>query len=175
MRSYPSQAIREWCHNIHILVKTMHPHSDDGFCQCSVLSAVMKAPDKGSQAQLASGLFWSVWIDQVMYYVLVNGTFAPDQKHDQFYSNFRQIYSFPKIYNHSIPGHTSPYWLLMQREKFAAPEHDLLLKDKNEFWGEIESWILSFGKLDLRDLLIAAFKEDLILRFPTGYDFLWED
>lgn len=174
---FPSGSLREWCRRIRELLdapregRTRHR---DGFCQCEVYRAIEYAP-AAQRAQLASGIFWSVWIDQVMWYVLVEGGVGGRAANRELYEAFAALYPFPKLYSHPVPGHASPAWLLAANRSYQLPSRELLLEDKEEFWGDVASWLESIGRSDVRDAAIFAFKEDLGLRFPPEMGYLFAE
>lgn len=174
---FPSDQMREWCRRIRELLdapregRTGHR---DGFCQCEVYRAIEYAP-AGQQAQLASGVFWSVWIDQVMWYVLVEGGVEGCYADRNFYEEFIKRYPFPKLYSHPVPGHASPAWLLAANRSYPIPGRSLLREDKREFWGEVAAWLDSIERSDVKDAAIFAFKEDLGLRFPPELSYLFTE
>lgn len=172
---YPSEVLGEWCKRIRELMdapregKTGHR---DGFCQCEVFRAIEYAPAE-QQPQLASGIFWSVWIDQVMWYVLVEGGVQGCHPDRSLYEEFIKRYPFPKLYSHPVPGHASPAWLVAANRGYATPSRELLLEDKEEFWGEVASWLDSTARCDVSNAAVSAFKEDLGLRFPPELGYLF--
>ncbi len=172
--SFPSEAIKDWCHNIQKLIdapregKTSY---DDGFCACEVEKAILYAPHE-QQPQLISGLFWSIWIDQVMYYVLVDGGihgFEPDK---ELYKKYRSKYRFPKLYVHSGPGHSSPHFLLSQNANYQTPNNELLEEDRRDFWCNVKDWLKGIHRDDVIDAALSAFQDDINTRFNHNYDFL---
>lgn len=175
--SFPSRAIKSWCKNIQKLIDSPRKNKttyNDGFCMCEVEKAILYAPgDK--QAQLTSGLFWSVWIDQVMYYVLIDGGVNGFLPEPELYRKFRSIYCFPKFYVHSGPGHSSPHFLLGDNQHYQKPDEYLLKEDKNDFWCEVKKWLMSIHRDDVVNAVISAFREDIENRFENKYSFLWEN
>jgi len=175
--SFPSDSLRMWCANVEWLRRELektYPGQirQDGFCQCGVGLAISKAlPDQ--QAQLCSGLFWSVWIDQVLFTV----------SHPELYVAFRRLYSFPKLYSHPEPGcHASPAFLLKppdNREgkewQYERPNRGLLLEDKEDFWGEVGAWLKDVGQENTRQSAESEFRKDLHERFSAGFEFLFAE
>jgi hypothetical protein len=171
---FPSKALNDWCKNVQALINSSRNHrpsNSDGFSQSEVFKAVEFAPIE-QRAQLLSGLFWSVWIDQVMYYILVENS-----KDKTLYETFRGIYPFPKLRSHPSCGQASPSWLMGDDEigrGCPKPNEELLLEDKKEFWGEISDWLTSIDRSDVKDLAEGAFKEDLRIRFNPALKYLFE-
>lgn len=144
----------------------------NGFCQCEVDHVVSFAgPEHGGSAEamadFAAAFFWSVWIDQVMFYV---------SGHDD-YSEFRSLYPFPKLYSHHTGAHNPPASLIVGEHTYPLPCRVLLLEQKKDFWGEVSSWLDSSHRSELRRAAISAFKEDLRLRhrFPLELGYLFGD
>jgi len=175
--NYPSKALRDWCRNIQKLVannnlNTGFTNYNDGFCLCDMDKVINLAP-VDQQSQLASGIFWSVWIDQVLYYVLVDGGVEGFERDPKLYQSFRNIYKLPKLHEHFISAHASPSFLLDGNRKYPVPNRMLLLEDKREFWGEISCWLKAIERTDVKDAAERAFKEDLHIRFPEDFDYLF--
>jgi len=151
--AFPSPPLKAWCENIQMLVHAPRPHKTayaDGFCQCELADAILRAPLAG-QAQLASALFWSFWIDLVMGHVA----------DPQLYEDFRKKYPFPRLHFHPGPGTACPTWVLRQDQPYRLPTSELLLEDKEEFWREVAAWLDSIERSDVREKAIAAFEKDL--------------
>jgi len=168
---YPSEALRAWCQNVEKLRQEMSKRGkalEDGWCQCDIGDAI-RFCQQSQQAQFCSGLFWSVWIDQVLFTVL------PPELYDQF----RSIYRFPKLYSHPTPGHASPAFLIIpppaadERCQYQRPTNELLMQDKKEFWGEVAAWLRHVGQVNHCEAAEADFKADLSRRFPEEFHFLW--
>jgi len=175
--SFPSDQIREWCKWLWKLLDALGPHVAgrvDGLCQCEVGHMVSFVP-LGHRPQFVSGLFWSVWIDQVMWYVLVEGGVRGCYSDRNFYEAFIRRYPFPKLYFHAGDGHASPAWLLAPERSYPGPGRELLLEDKREFWGEVAAWLESVERSDIRDAAVFAFREDLDLRFPPDLHYLFSE
>ena len=164
---FPSEALRAWCRNVEELRERMFgldQAREDGWCQCGIGAAIGRAP-VDQQAQLCSGLFWSIWIDQVLYTV---------SSGEGFYGQtFRCTYRFPKLYSHPTPGHASPAFLLSGSSQYERPGRELLLEDKEQFWGEIASWLRHLERQDILLASEAEFREDLRQRFAEDLWFLF--
>jgi len=174
---YPSQAMRTWCENVEKLRQEMFrlgKAREDGWCQCQIGEALGRFCPQDQQAQFCSGLFWSIWIDQVFYSV---------SRHlgQEFYEQtFRPTYRFPKLFSHPTPGHASPAFLLSEPPGMLAqdwrhqrPSRELLLKDKEEFWGEVAGWLQQVERQDILQAAETDFKDDLQRRFPEALKFLF--
>jgi hypothetical protein len=177
---FPSDAIRIWCENIERLraeqERTRHAR-EDGFCQCpdEIGIAISLAP-RDQQAQLCSGLFWSIWIDQVIYAVSRVGP--------GFYPLFRHVYRFPRLYGHPVglQGYASPACLIEppgntcdDRWRFERPNPELLLEDKREFWGEVAAWLSDVCAGEVREAAEEEFRRDIRERFQPGFEFLFSE
>jgi hypothetical protein len=171
---FPSQALKDFCSNVDDLFRAPRERTThrDGFCECEVDRAVEYAPP-AMQAQLASGLFWAVWIDQVLYYVAEKGGIPACPADRAVYQRFYTTYRFPKLYSHAGRGHASPYWLLADQRPYATPTTDLIMEDKREFWGEVDDFLEHEGHAVVKDAALTAFREDLALRFPPAFAFLF--
>ena len=175
---FPSEAMRAWCHNVEKLRQEMFKLGkacEDGWCQCQIGEALGRFCRPGQQAQFCSGLFWSIWIDQVLYSV------SPRLDQEFYGQTFRPAYRFPKLFIHPPPGHASPEFLLREsppgtpREdwQYQRPSRELLLEDKKDFWGEIAGWLRHLERQDILQAAEADFKEDLQRRFPETLTFLF--
>jgi len=173
---FPSEPLRKWCENINYLIKIQQERLE-GICECQ-LPLILEVPglEINQRKQLGSAFFWSVWIDQVMHYVLVDGGVPGVEKDESLYKEFRRLYPFPKLYSHPSPGFASPWSVLVFCErKNCMPNKELLLEDKKEFWGEVAKWLDSIGRSDVKEAAIIAFKEDIEHRhFPAFVKSLWE-
>jgi hypothetical protein len=168
---FPSDAMRAWCRSIEDLRQAMcklGKAGEDGWCQCDIGDAIRFCP-QDQQAQLCSGLFWSIWINQVLFTVL------PRELYDQFCG----IYTFPKLHSHPTAGHASPAFLISppaaadERCQYPRPTMELLMHDKKEFWGEVAAWLRQNGQVNRCEAAEAKFKADLGRRFPEEFHFLW--
>lgn len=173
---FPSEPLKKWCKNINYLIKVQLERLE-GICECQLL-LILEVPglEVSQRKQLGSAFFWSVWIDQVMYYVLVDGGVPGIEKDESLYKEFRRLYPFPKLYSHPSSGFASPGSVLAFCEgKSCMPDRELLLEDKKEFWGEVAKWLDSIERSDVKEAAIKAFKEDIELRyFPPVVKSLWE-
>lgn len=175
---FPSQRIKDWCNNIQALIdapRVNKTSKGNGFCGCEFEQAILYAP-RNQQAQLTSGLFWSVWIDQVMYYVFVDGGIVNFPQEIELYEKFRSIYCFPKLYVCSGRGYLSPHILFDNNYRYLKPDRELLEEDKKEFWNdEVKKWLTNIHRGDVIVALVSAFKEDITKRFENNYGFLSEN
>jgi len=190
---YPSEAMFKWCENVRRLwweQRRIGQTREDGFCRCQIGHAIERATDAREQAQLCSGLFWSIWIDQVLYDVCGS--------RQGLYERFRWLYPFPKLYSHTGPGYASPAVLLApppevpaegppgfpedidwgeakhdEGDRYERPGRELLLEDKREFWGEVAGWLKEVGEETVRQAAQDDFRKDLGERFPPGFEFLF--
>ncbi len=166
---FPSAAMRAWCQNIENLREAMFRLGnawEDGWCQCQIGEAISGFCPSDKQAQLCSGLFWSVWIDQVLHSVSERAFYE---------EKFRPVYRFPKLYSHTSTGHASPAFLLTSEDRrwmYAKPGESVLLEDKREFWGEVSAWLRESGQGHLCEAVEAEFRADLSQRFPNDFGFL---
>lgn len=181
---FPSDGIKDWYININKLiinlgVELRGEEFGSEFCECELEKIVQSYPKK-EQADLVNGFFWSVWIDQVMYYVVLDGGVRPYLRHSfvsknrELYFNFRELYSFPKIHNHSGGGQITPQMLLNSNMNYEKPNAVLLLNGKKTFWGEVKNWLKSIKRDDIINQMILAFREDVKIRFDDKYEFLVE-
>ena len=172
---YPSDQMREWCRRIHELINvpgrgTGHT---DGFCHCEVHEAIAYAPTPESQAELAAGLFWRVWIDQILRRILRPGGTVGDPG---FYEELRRLYPLPRLYGHHFGDDACPAIIFTDTYRtYPVPSRELLCEDKREFWGEVAAWLDSIDRSDVRDAATLAFKEDLGLRFPPELSYLFTE
>lgn len=180
--AYPSQALQDWCRNIQKFIDVAADNGlsgtayRDGFCECTAQNfKLILSVSQDETAQLISGLFWSVWIDQVMFYILIDGGISTMKPDKSLYAEFRSLYTFPKLHSHPGRGEGSPVWFLLRNRGCKLPDSTLLLEDKKEFWGEVADWLDYRGKSDVKLAALTAFKEDLKIRFPEGYDYLFPE
>ena len=176
--AFPSETMRRWFENVERLraelAKIGHA-GEDGFCECpnEVGYALTKTRlSRDQQVELCAGLFWSVWIDQVLF------TVCPRE----LYERFRQVYRFPKLHRHVGRGHASPACLIEppgdtsnELWAFERPSRDLLLEDKRDFWGEVAAWLTEVGAEGVRQAAEEEFRKDLRERFPPGFEFLFPE
>ena len=177
---YPSPALTRWCRIASHLTdrqqQQIHYRSDGLFLD--EIPPINSGWPPGIQAEFVSRLFWSVWIDQVLYRVL--GSQNP------VYEAFRKLYPFPKLYHRVPPVHASPALLLVNRavqnlqgnhiaegeendfpdapsrpHQYEAPDQKLLQEDKGKFWGEVADWLSNTDNGAVKDAAITAFEEDL--------------
>ena len=116
--------------------------------------------------QLASGLFWSVWIDQVLWNVLGGGG-------TPLYDDFAGRYPFPKLHSHPTPGYASPCFIISGDHQYPVPSPELLLEDKEEFWGEVAQWLESVADILVKETAEAVFRRDLQRRFTPEFGYLF--
>jgi len=168
---YPSEAVVAWCQNIENLREAMFrlgKAGEDGWCQCQIGEAIAAFCPPDKQAQLCSGLFWSVWIDQVMHSVC----------EESFYKKqFRPTYRFPRLHSHFFSEDApdaSPAFLLTCADPqwvYAKPDERLLFEDKRAFCGEVSAWLQSTEQAHLCQAAEAKFRSDLSQRFPNDIEF----
>lgn len=180
---YPSKDIRDWCININKFFKILNnnsnirSHYESTLCACGIERAIQFCPSN-QQKDLVNGLFWSIWIDQVFYYVTKDGGIKPYLRNNfksinnKLYDKFRKIYPFPKIHAHTGGGQINPVVLLDDNLNYKKPTNNLLLEGKKSFWGEIKSWLKSIKREDIIDQMIKAFRDDIYERFGKEYEFL---
>ena len=174
--SYPSSSLEHWFSSVFDLWLDMSKKKEEydnyGWCECGIFHAILKEPNIIRRHNLASSIFWSVWIDQVIY-TITRG------KDESIYEKFRSKYPFPKVHSHSSNGYTTPYFILefnLGDSDFYPPDIDLLLEYKEEFWNEIADYFKSIDKKELVEKAILEFKNDLAERgFPEKYHKLWDE
>ena len=175
--SYPSDDLRKWFDGLELLNK--HTKILPQICQCGVFPLIKKyLKNDEHKKNLLNGLFWSIWIDQVIYSVLVDTRCLESvnirrkfniKKDEELYNKFRKFYPFIKINSHCGMGQANPAWLITKNfhnEDCPLPENKLLLEGKKDFWDNVSDWFDCIKKSDIKESIIAAFKEDLKLRFP---------
>jgi len=148
--------------------------SFDGLCQHD-WNVVLQREPLGSQAEFAGALFWAVWIDQVMWHVLVEGKVKGCDANRGLYEEFIRRYPFPKLYSSTYDGHARPPYFIQENREYRTPDSELLLALKGTFWGEVASWLESIERSDVRDAAVAAFKEDLRSQFRQELAFLFDE
>jgi len=166
--------IKAWCDNINRFMEIINPGR--GYITESNLNRVFKGRIKliqnpQQEKELAAALFWSVWIDQIMYFILVDKRFYGFPRNAGCYDKFRRLFSFPKLYENSGHSFLSPFVIL----DTCPCEAKLLLEDKKEFWeDEVAKWLVEEGYASVKENAERMFGLDLQERFPEGkYDFLW--
>ena len=118
---FPSKEISEWCTNINKLL-----YVDENVCECAIENIIQKCPTS-QQQDLVNGLFWSLWIDQVFYYITYDGGVRPYLRYSfkgtntDLYQEFRTTYPFPKIHAHSGGGQMSPMTLFHNQFSYNKP------------------------------------------------------
>jgi len=138
---------------------------------------MLKCPSS-QQQDLVNGLFWSLWIDQVFYYVTMDGGVRPYLRSSFYgtnanlYQEFRNKYPFPKIHAHSGGGQMSPKTLFHKQFSYSIPTKKQLLEGRKDFWGEIKDWLKFIKREEIIIQIICAFREDINERFTSEYKFL---
>jgi len=162
---YPSDNLKKWCIEIKKLIDWYGHHK--GFSQSDTSEVIKLLDKKQQQAQLCSGLFWSVWIDQVLFRVL---------SQDKQYPRFRKFYPFPRLYtSNTTKEYESPVWLIDAERSYKVPGRKLLLEDKNDFWGEVASFLKIVMGKEVVDAATGIFREDLRERFPQELQYLFDE
>ncbi len=167
---FPSKDIKDFCKEVINLtnVKDIKCFGDGNFCSCIFETAIGHAPPN-DQGDLVNGLFWGIWTDQLMYYILIDGGIPELSKEPEFYHLFREKYPFPALYIHQTTNVAPPGWILSSDRKYMLPADDLLKSGRKEFLGEVENWLLSVNREDVRSALNNAIVEDLKVRiFPPS-------
>lgn len=169
--NYPSEDLNKWFRELSDFLSTVFSEETaERFCQCGVYKIREEMPSEEAASDFFNGLFWSLWVDQTMHYVLVgrgsgsSGLNSEEAK--ELYSSFRSVYPFVKMESHGSPGMASPGWLLRD---FSQPSPAQLKDGKEDFWGNVSSWLKSQNKEGVVSACEKAFKEDLEERvFPKG-------
>ena len=101
-------------------------------------------------------MFWANWIDEVMKSVC----------DAELYKNYTKTYPCPKIYIQPGPldAELYVYYWLGERtdssKKIPEAEKIKLIKQyKDVFWGDVQAWLESIGREEIRDKAIKAFQE----------------
>lgn len=121
--------------------------------------------------------FWCAWIDQVMYWILVDKNNPGATNEHEVYKALRKKFAFPKLVEHATPAHFRPGLFVM--DEHITPMINLLNRQnlfteyQQALWSAVEDWLLSLGRPDLRERAIAAFKEDFGQRVPLELRFLF--
>jgi predicted DNA-binding transcriptional regulator YafY len=135
---------------------------EDGLCHCEIDRLCDWIRD-----QFICRLFWSVWIDQVLFYILVEGKGAVAAE-PQLYEAFRENFRFPKFHPHSSSRHESPSSLFRtEGNNHGASCHPSLMNAaKDEVWGSVAQWLDTDGHQLVKEAVETEFVRDMHLRFP---------
>jgi hypothetical protein len=169
---FPSNEISQWCTSINKLLCV-----DENVCECAIENIIQNCPTS-QQQDLVNGLFWSLWIDQVFYYITYDGGVRPYLRYcfkgtnTDLYQEFRTTYPFPKIHAHYGSGQMSPMTLFNNQFSYNKPTNKQLLEGRKDFWGEIKDWLKYKNRAEIIAQFICAFREDFKERFTTEYEFL---
>ncbi len=104
-------------------------------------------------------LFWSTWIDQVMYSVSTRDV----------YWEFRKRFPFPKILNCNGGRPRAGEFIV---DRIAYNDINLLLY-KERYWGSVERWLMENGYEDIRERALNEFRQST--RVPDEIKYLFEN
>lgn len=172
---FPSDSLAGWCRRLRELRDGTFEGEEghvDGFGE-SEIPRIMECVSPDDRREFANCLFWGVWIDQVMWRVLMGGHVEGDDDGHRLYHEFIRRYPFPKLYRQGGVGHASPALLLAPDHGYEVPGRRLLLEGLREFWGEVAAWLDSIHKPDVRQDVESAFREDIGARVPQELGYLF--
>jgi len=171
-RKYPAENISKWLTNIREVFRLEFnigiEELDYGVCICQTPRLLRLLKSNEERMHFLNGLFWSIWIDQVMYYVMHSS-----QHGLKLYSEFRRKYLFPKIFNHGYGGHASPCILLEEHEILELLGNKIdtktLILGKTAFLDEVCDWLCSIGESAMKLQVMKEFKADQTSRFSEQW------
>lgn len=167
--------------NIRILnvLSTREPKTE--FCNCELLSNRITSK-RLLKKQDFINLFFASWIDQVMYWVLVDSGNEFCLNELWLYEYFYKYYRFIKIVYHGPGSMVRPIsYLTGLGYKNLLREKELLFYTKQKYWDQdVKEFFLSIDGRDIIELAEKEFIRDLSLRHRFSEDqenelkYLWE-
>ncbi len=147
--------------------------NERSYCECSKDGIVENAGryfESDYVAELMIMIFLQLFIDQTLYFVLVESRFNPECLDEpETYTAYEKQFMFIKVKNHYCSGQTSPVNFLDFRNTdsglYLLNETDLLIEYKQLLWDKtVKDYFLSLGREDIIDLCEKEFHRDLTLR-----------
>ena len=156
--------------------------AQEPFCSCEI-NRLYSIVNENQRSKELIELFMWTWIDQVIYWVLVDDKNESCLNNYELYDKFRSKYAFPKTRHHSSPGYMEPSFYLTAIHKInLINDRNLLLDIKRMAWDEnIKRFFLSMGEIDIVNRAEKEFRRDLTLRYRFSeleekeLMFLWEE
>lgn len=167
--------------NIRILNVLNTREAKTEFCSCELISNRITYK-RLLKKQDYINLFFASWIDQVMYWVLVDSRNEFCLKELWLYEYFYNYYRFIKIVYHGPGSRVRPIsYLIGLGYKNLLRERELLLRTKQKYWDQdVKEFFLSIDRRDIIEIAEQEFLRDLSLqhRFSEEQEnklkYLWE-
>ncbi len=148
------------------------PPPEHVYCgDCTIHYIIKNLPENLRDAILVQ-LFWSAWIDQVLYFVLVETSTTPEE--NELYESFRVRFPLPKLGMHAAARFMCPeHFIYFPNNYDYRNNKDLFIRYKDMFWGPVEKWLIKIGRIDVWQKAICAFIEDFGTRVPKKLHYLF--
>lgn len=167
--------------NIRIINVLNTKASKTEFCSCELLSSQITSKRLLKKEDFIS-LFFATWIDQVIYWVLVDSGNEFCLNDSELYETFHTKLVFPKFWQHGSRHYARPViFLIRLYRKDLLSENKLLLLTKLKYWNlGGKKFFLRIGRRDIIKLAEQEFIRDLSLRHRFSEDherklkYLWE-
>ena len=156
--------------------------AQEPFCSCEI-NRLYSIVNENQRSKELIELFMWTWIDQVIYWLLVDGKNESCLNNYELYDKFRRKYTFPKIRHHSSPGFIEPsYYLTAFHNINLIIDRHLLLYIKKIAWDQnVKPFLLKLREMDVVNRSEEEFRRDLTLRYRFSeleekeLMFLWKE
>jgi len=141
------------------------------FCSCELISNRITARRLLDKEDLIN-LFFATWIDQVIYWMLVDSRNPFCLKELRLYKTFYKKFKFLKFYYHGYGRWVRPIsYLTSLGYRNLIREKNLLLRTKQKYWDQdVKEFFLSIHRGDIIELAEQEFLRDLSLRHRFSED-----
>lgn len=169
---FPGTEMERWCDLARELVGALNP-GQEGLREHHIWRIAGKLPGSPSEGYplgktgpraIIPALFWGAWIDQVLYFVLVDRRMRSQPHGEDCYLEFRRRYPFPALRDNAGRAYLSPAVILQVR-----PVDPRTLKEvRREFWDqEVAEWLSAESDYFMvRMVAEKMFRLDMQERFP---------
>lgn len=136
------------------------------FCICELKNYYINSGDSIQKEDLIN-LFMGTWIDQTIYWVLVDSDNENCLKEYELYQEYYEEFKFLKFEQHGFGNLIEPiYFLTGISENNLLSEKELLLLTKLKYWDRgVKEFFSSIGRLNIVELAEDEFVKDLSLRY----------
>jgi hypothetical protein len=170
--------------NIPLYLNSMLPvfnpvDFEKGICLPCLVNSIRQTTKVLNRLRIGKFLFSIVWIDQVLYYILMDSENPNCFNDEGFYQEFKKEFPFPKFCEHTTWRAIQPTRILFEfGMKIRPNSHALtnkILTSFQEVWEEVCEWLLLERRADLIFEAMKEFQKDVIKgeRVPMvlGYSF----
>ena len=147
----------------------------------SAIYNYVNSPKYSDKDELLAKFFIWVWIDQTIYWVLVDKRNKRRIHDEGIYQQFKLYFPFPKIWLEGMSPIIRPRNLLSHNEINIAHNLKLLKITKLKWWdGLVKQYFIEIDRPDIINLAEEEFRKDLTLRHRFNEEqenaliFLWE-